>query len=57
VVAITYYGLGLLSYLQKGAKELGLPVGEAALALAVPLVAVGVFLAVRRIRRALERRG
>jgi len=53
VAAISYYVVGLLGYLAKGAKEAGLPVSEPGLATAaaVPLAVLAVWLVVRRIRR------
>jgi len=56
-VAISYYMLGLLSYLIKGAEELGVPFSaELMIALAVPLVVLAVAVGVGRIRRNLFKR-
>jgi uncharacterized membrane-anchored protein len=56
IAAVTYYGVGLVSYLAKGLKVGGLPIPvEAVQALAVPLVAIGAWLVVRRIRRIVTR--
>ena len=50
VAAITYYIVGLIGYLAKGAKELGWPLSyEVTTALAIPLVALGVWWFIRRI--------
>jgi uncharacterized membrane-anchored protein len=50
VAAITYYIVGLVSYLAKGAHALGWPFSaEATAATAIPLVAVGVWLSLRRL--------
>ena len=52
VAAITYYFVGLISYLAAGAQELGWPLSaKATAALAVPVVAVGVWASIRRIHR------
>lgn len=49
VAAITYYIVGLVSYLAKGAHGLGWPLsGETTAALAVPLVGFGVWWLLRR---------
>lgn len=53
VVAISYYLLGLVGYLAKGGKAVGLPIDPDLLsALAIPVVLGGIYLAVRRVRRA-----
>lgn len=53
VAAVTYYVVGLVAYLAKGAKEIGYPFSpELTSAVAVPVVALGVFWLVRRIRGA-----
>ena len=50
VAAITYYIVGLVSYLAKGAQALGWPFGpEATAAVAIPIVAAGVWLSLRRL--------
>ncbi len=52
VAAISYYVIGLLSYLAKGVKTAGVPMPgpELTTGLAVPVVVVGIWLIVRRIR-------
>ncbi len=55
VAAITYYGVGLIGYLAKGAHAANLPVPvEAVMAVAVPVIAVSAWLAMRRLRRRIE---
>jgi uncharacterized membrane-anchored protein len=50
VAAITYYIVGLVSYLAKGAEALGWPFSaEATAACAIPLVALAVWLSLRRL--------
>ena len=50
VAAITYYIVGLVSYLAKGAHSLGWPwSGESTAAAAIPLVALGVWWSLRRL--------
>jgi uncharacterized membrane-anchored protein len=50
VAAITYYIVGLVSYLAKGAQPLGWPFSpEGTAAVAIPLVALGVWLSMRRL--------
>jgi len=52
VAAVTYYGAGLVGYLTKGAKVAGLNVPpDLAVALAIPLIALGVWLGIRRLHR------
>lgn len=52
VAAVTYYGAGLVGYLAKGAKAAGLNVPpDLAVALAIPLIALGVWLGIRRLHR------
>jgi uncharacterized membrane-anchored protein len=52
VAAITYYVVGLVAYLAKGLKGMGLPLNpDIATAIAIPVVAVFVALGVRRIRK------
>ncbi|MEZ5652186.1 MAG: DUF3422 domain-containing protein [Burkholderiaceae bacterium] len=56
VVAITYYGASVVGLLAKGADELGWPVSPAlATAFAVPIIAVGTWLLVRRVHHRLQR--
>lgn len=50
VAAITYYIVGLVSYLAKGASKLGWPwSAESTAAVAIPLVALGVWWSLRRL--------
>ncbi|HEX7891878.1 MAG TPA: DUF3422 domain-containing protein [Ramlibacter sp.] len=50
VAAITYYIVGLVSYLAKGAQALGWPFSpEGTAAVAIPVVALGVWLSLRRL--------
>jgi uncharacterized membrane-anchored protein len=50
VAAITYYGSGLVGYLAKGAKSLGLPVApDLMIALSIPVIAVAVWWGGRRL--------
>jgi uncharacterized membrane-anchored protein len=50
VAAITYYIVGLVNYLAEGAQALGWPFSpEATAACAIPLVALGVWLSLRRL--------
>ena len=51
VAAITYYGAGLVGYVSKGLKNAGVAWlnPEIAVALAIPLIAVGVWLSARRL--------
>jgi uncharacterized membrane-anchored protein len=52
VAAITYYIVGLVSYLAKGAQKLGWPLSaESTAALAIPLVAGSVWWSLRRLHR------
>ena len=52
VAAITYYIVGLVSYLAKGAHSLGWPLsGETTAALAVPVVGFAVWWSLRRLHR------
>jgi len=54
VAAITYYIVGLVSYLAKGAQALGWPYSpEATAACAIPMVALGVWLSLRRLHATL----
>ncbi len=54
VAAITYYIVGLISYLAKGAQALGWPLSpESSAAIAIPFVAVGVWWSIRRLHRRL----
>jgi uncharacterized membrane-anchored protein len=52
VAAITYYIVGLVSYLAKGAQKFGWPLsGEISAAIAIPFVAIGVWWSLRRLHR------
>lgn len=54
VAAITYYIVGLVSYLAKGATSVGWPfTAEATAACAIPIVALLVWLSMRRLHRGL----
>ena len=56
VAAITYYIVGLISYLAKGAHGLGWPLSpESTAALAIPAVALGVWWSLRRLHQSLHR--
>lgn len=56
VVAISYYLVGLVHYLAKGAVETGVPLHpETAAAVSVPVVVLLVWLGVRRLRKAIAR--
>lgn len=58
VAAITYYIVGLIGYLAKGAQKAGSPfTPEALTAAAIPLVALAVWLSLRRIHRRLAHGG
>ena len=55
VVAISYYGSGLIGYLAKGASVLGLPVKpELAVALSIPVIALATWLGVRRLHHVIH---
>lgn len=52
VAAVTYYGAGLVGYAAKGAKSAGWNVSpDLAVALAIPLIALAVWLGVRRLHK------
>lgn len=52
VAAITYYIVGLVSYLAKGAQKIGWPLSaEISAAIAIPFVAIGVWWSLRRLHR------
>ena len=52
IAAVTYYGVGLIGYVLKGMKGVGLPLPvEVIMAISVPLIAGSALLVVRRIRR------
>lgn len=55
VAAIAYYAAGLVGYVAKGLKSAGVPLdADLVVAVALPLLAVAVFMAVRRARRHLH---
>lgn len=55
VAAITYYIVGLVSYLAKGGKEVGWPwSAETTAAVAIPVVALGVWVSLRRLHARLK---
>lgn len=57
VVAISYYLAGLISYLAKAAKSAGMPVdAELVTGLSVPVVAVALWLGLRRLHRMVKRK-
>ena len=57
VAAITYYIVGLVSYLAKGAQKLGWPLSaESTAAIAIPLVALGVWWSLRRLHHRIFRK-
>ncbi len=57
VAAITYYIVGLVSYLAKGGKALGWPLSpESTAAIAIPVVALGVWWSLRRLHHRLFRK-
>jgi len=52
VAAITYYVVGLMSYIASGLKDLGVAINpKLATAISVPFVAVAIFIAVRKVRQ------
>lgn len=52
IAAITYYIVGLVSYLAKGAQGLGWPLSpETTTALAIPLVVGSIWWSMRRLHR------
>jgi uncharacterized membrane-anchored protein len=52
VAAITYYTVGLISYIAKGAQKLGWPLsGEVTAAIAIPFVAFAVWWSLRRLHQ------
>lgn len=57
VAAVTYYIVGLVGYLAKGAKAAGLPVNpELLMAISIPVVIVLAGFGIRRIRNAITRK-
>lgn len=56
VVVLSYYGLGLLAYLLKGLKQFGLSINtDLFTGIAVPVVAVTVYLSLRLTRKRLDK--
>lgn len=56
IAAVTYYVVGLIGYLAKGASEAGAPVKpEVAMGLSVPVVAILMAMGLRRIRRLVKK--
>jgi uncharacterized membrane-anchored protein len=54
IAAITYYVVGLVGYLAKGLQTAGFAVQpEVAMAVSIPVVAGGLWLGLRRVRRRL----
>jgi uncharacterized membrane-anchored protein len=57
VVAISYYLIGLVAYLAKAAKAVGVPIdADLAAGVTLPLVVGAVWIGVRRLRHALTHR-
>jgi uncharacterized membrane-anchored protein len=55
VAAVTYYGAGLVGYVAKGAKAAGMNVvPDVAAAISIPLIALGVWLGIRRLHRRVQ---
>ena len=55
VAAVTYYSVGLVAYVAKGAQALGVPVNpEVAAAIAIPLIAAAVWLGIRRLHHRVQ---
>jgi uncharacterized membrane-anchored protein len=55
VVVLSYYAIGLLSYVAKGAKAAGLPVAvDVGVGVAVPATVAAVWLGLRALRRRLH---
>lgn len=58
VAAITYYTVGLIAYLAKGAQTLGWPIGaETTTALAIPVVAFTVWWSIRHLHQKIVEQG
>jgi uncharacterized membrane-anchored protein len=54
VAAITYYAAGLVGYLAKAGKSLGLPLdADIAVGVSIPLIALVLWQGLRRLRRTL----
>ena len=57
VAAITYYIVGLVGYAAKGLKATGLPIEvDVVMAASIPVIAILIGLALRRIRRVVTRK-
>ena len=57
VAAVTYYVVGLVNYLAKGLESLHAPLNASLITvISIPLVALVVAFALRRVRRMVERR-
>jgi uncharacterized membrane-anchored protein len=55
VAAVTYYGAGLVGYIAKGAQTAGVNVmPDVAVAISIPLIAVAVWLGIRRLHRSAQ---
>ena len=55
IAAITYYVVGLVGYAAKALKESGVPLSvELATGASIPFVALGIWLALRRMRKHLR---
>jgi uncharacterized membrane-anchored protein len=56
VAAVTYYGSGLVGYLAKGASAagLGMVAPEIAVAMSIPVIAVTVWLGIRRLHHRVQ---
>lgn len=58
VAAITYYAVGLIAYLTKAGKASGLPINvEISTGAAVPLIALLAWLAMKRIKKTIAKKG
>lgn len=56
IAAVSYYVVGLIGYLSKGVKAVGVAVPvEITTGVAVPIVAGGVFIVMRQVRKVIER--
>lgn len=57
IVAVSYYMAGLVNYVAKAAKAAGVPVNpELATGIALPILAVGVWLGLHRLQKSLKRK-
>jgi len=56
IAAITYYLVGLIGYLAKGAKVAGMPLDpELTMAVSIPIVAISLAVGLRFVRRSIEK--